>query len=377
MWRKFMLPIHKQKRIERLLRWRVCDADGDATDTVRPDRGAGAEADRSPASANGEAAERTLVRSVLNTLELDALKMLCEVIESRGDALGSCVTVPKNEYVLRSKSATPVVLFCRYFRWPEVDCQSRLRRLFVCHGASGDCHDCINPYHWSRVYSQVPESSPPPVSGTKLSSLPAERCLSGESETVVPESLTTGGTYSSCDDSQRTWCRLLYRERKRRVGPDWHARGPVQNVFYNLPHEDGVALSDVCGQHPNPEPDVRKTRPQIGAGLSLSLEPSGVWLYNRSQKPLFVSSPTLDPPEGSPASEAVHKLPPGYSVLVFSWTEYQARRRSGDAHHELRDPRTAVVSFAKGWGAAYKRRTLLECPCHLELCFTLPIDGWR
>ena len=101
-----------------------------------------------------------------------------------------------------------------------------------------------------------------------------------------------------------------------------------------------------------------------------------MWLYNRSQKPLFVSSPTLDPPEGS-ASEAVHKLPPGFSVLVFSWNEGQARRRSGDARNGPRDPCTAVVSFAKGWGAEYRRRTLLECPCHLELCFTLPVDRWR
>ena len=75
--------------------------------------------------------------------------------------------------------------------------------------------------------------------------------------------------------------------------------------------------------------------------------------------------------------EIVHKLPPGFSVLVFTWTEDQGRRRHADARDGPRDPYTAVVSFAKGWGAEYTRRTALECPCRLELCFTLPVDRWR
>ena len=149
-----MLPIHKQKLIERLVRLRACDGDSGETDEVpRKDRVA-AEAGRGPVGRD-IGPERAQVRGVLKTVEFESLKMLCEVIESRGDTLGSCVIVPKNEYVLRSKSATGVVsLFCRYYRWPEVDCPVQLRRLFVCRGASDDCHECINPYHWSRIYSQ-------------------------------------------------------------------------------------------------------------------------------------------------------------------------------------------------------------------------------
>lgn len=376
MWKKFMVPIRKIKRIERLLSLRASDGDcGETAEGQRKDRGP-----VEPARTLGRREvepERTLVRGVLDTLELDSLKMLCEVMESRGDSLGSCVTVPKNEYVLRSKSATGVLLFCRYFRWPEVDCQIRLRRLFVCQAGTDDCHDCINPYHWSRIYTH--ESPSPPVSGAKLSSRSVERRLSGESETVIPVSETTGGSYSSYDGSPRSWCQMVYLERRRRVGPQggWSARGPVQHVFYNLPHEDGVALQGVCGQNTEPEPDVLKTRPHIGAGLTLSMEPSGVWLYNRSRRPLFVSSPTLDPPDGSSA-EAVHRLPPDFSVRVFAWDEEQERKRPVNMRDGSRDPYTAVISFAKGWGGAdKKRRTVLECPCRLELCFTPPVDRWR
>ena len=64
----------------------------------------------------------------------------------------------------------------------------------------------------------------------------------------------------------------MYYERRRRVGPvgGWSVRGPVQHVFYSLPHGDGLSLEQVCSQNPQPEPDVRKTRQQIGAGEQLT-----------------------------------------------------------------------------------------------------------
>ena len=61
------------------------------------------------------------------------------------------------------------------------------------------------------------------------------------------------------------------------MGPvgGWHARSPVQHVFYSLPHEDGVSLEAVCGQNPQPQPDVLKTRAQIGAGTAQRGTPRG------------------------------------------------------------------------------------------------------
>ena len=46
----------------------------------------------------------------------------------------------------------------------------------------------------------------------------------------------------------------------------WSVREPVQHVFFSLPHEDGLSLEQVCCQNPQPESDVLKTRPHIGAG---------------------------------------------------------------------------------------------------------------
>ncbi|XP_037091723.1 mothers against decapentaplegic homolog 6-like isoform X2 [Pollicipes pollicipes] len=370
MWKKLMQPIHRQRRIQRLIRLGV--SDGVEAECAPEDSGV---------CATDSESERELVRSLLSTLHIDSLKMLCEAVESGGDSLGACVVVPKREYVLRSKCATAVVLFCRYFRWPDVDCELRLRRLLVCQCVQDDCQTCINPYHWSRVYTQ--DSPPPPVAGAKRSA-PSARHQPDGSELAEPVSVTTGGTgqygsTSSIDGAScRAWCRLFYFERRRRVGQlgGWAARGPVQHVFYSLPHGDGLALEAVVDQNPRPEPDVRQTRALIGAGLTLSLEPGGVWLYNRSRRPLFVSSPTLDPPRGSPA-EAVHKLLPGFSVLVFAWAGDERRRRPPDARDGPRDPHSVTVSFAKGWGPKYTRRSPTECPCWLELCFSPLADRAR
>lgn len=100
-----------------------------------------------------------------------------------------------------------------------------------------------------------------------------------------------------------------------------------------------------------------------------------MWLYNRSERALFVSSPTLDPPSGAPA-EAVHKLPPGYSVLVYV-PPVGRRRRPPDARDGPRDPASVTVSFVKGWGPKYTRRSPTECPCWMELCFSLPTEPPR
>ena len=50
-------------------------------------------------------------------------------------------------------------------------------------------------------------------------------------------------------------------------------------------------------------------------GVMLSLEGTSLSVYNRSEVPLFVNSPTLDPPPSS-RTFAVYKILPGYSMKV-------------------------------------------------------------
>uniref|UniRef100_A0A8C3TBQ8 Mothers against decapentaplegic homolog n=1 Tax=Chelydra serpentina TaxID=8475 RepID=A0A8C3TBQ8_CHESE len=115
---------------------------------------------------------------------------------------------------------------------------------------------------------------------------------------------------------------------------------------------------------------VRRARSKIGRGLLLSRERDGVWAYNRSEHPIFASSPTLGPPgaRGPP----VRKVLPGYSLQVFDYERAGGQagwRRPGDGPC---DPNSIRISFAKGWGPCYSRQFITACPCWLEILLTKP-----
>lgn len=59
---------------------------------------------------------------------------------------------------------------------------------------------------------------------------------------------------------------------------------------------------------------------QIRAGVTLSREPDGVWVYNRSSAPIFVHSPTLSDIDSR--SVLVYRVPPGHCLRAFDHDKY-------------------------------------------------------
>ena len=97
-----------------------------------------------------------------------------------------------------------------------------------------------------------------------------------------------------------------------------------------------------------------------------------MWLYNRSDHPVFVHSPTLDHPHPTSRTFLVHKLLPGYSLKVFDYLVskyYQSLTDGGgcEGNGGPVDPRAVRISFAKGWGPHYSRQFVTSCPCWLEI----------
>ena len=118
------------------------------------------------------------------------------------------------------------------------------------------------------------------------------------------------------------------------------------------------------------------------SGIILQRIDDQVWLFNVSQIPIFVNSPTMDdesleeshspssalPPEDSPPF-TVHKVFPGHTVKAFDFSKSkQSTRKKRSPHHQGPfDPYAVRVSFGKGWGSKYSRQDATNCPSWLEI----------
>ena len=167
---------------------------------------------------------------------------------------------------------------------------------------------------------------------------------------------------SSTTGRPPAWCNIAYWELRQRVGRLFTVFNSNVNIFQELPHGDGLCLSLLQSKDHTCD-SVRRTREKIGLGVILSREGDGVWTYNRSESPIFVSSPTLDSP--SSRTFTVKKVPPGHSIKIF---EYDCERtRILDNTDGPCDLNSFRISFAKGWGGSYSRQFIASCPCWIEV----------
>ncbi|XP_059835996.1 mothers against decapentaplegic homolog 6-like [Hypanus sabinus] len=295
-----------------------------------------------------QAGLKPVTQSLFQKLRDDQLETLARAVEGGAEERGGCVYVPGGE-----ANPWPPVLTCRLFRWPDLRSPHQLKRLCICECSPRVAEEaggvCCNPYHFSRLCE--PESPPPPYS--KLS--PSQTWNNFDDVGLSPYLPREGH-----------WCSVAYWEHRTRVGRLFAVHEPSVGVFCDLPLGSGFCLGQlhVANRHEM----VRRTRGKIGGGVLLSRERDGVWVYNRSQHPIFVSSPTL----GLPGSRAlsVHKVLPGYSVKVFDYGKSRALQRAaspGRFPDGPYDPNSIRISFAKGWGPCYSRQFITSCPCWLEI----------
>ncbi|CAN7980272.1 unnamed protein product [Ixodes pacificus] len=180
------------------------------------------------------------------------------------------------------------------------------------------------------------------------------------------------------------WCTIAYWELNERVGPLFPVRQPWLHVTFEesaappaarggVAAQDALSLLSLARSKTTPcKEAVARTRAKIGMGVTLLHERDGVWVYNRSEHGVFVTSPTLDGPQVR--NLTVFKVPPGYSLRVFDWE--RARRycrcpRVASLDGPF-DPNAVRISFVKGWGPRYSRQAVTALPCSLELLLRPP-----
>ncbi|XP_047437312.1 mothers against decapentaplegic homolog 6-like [Mugil cephalus] len=348
----------------------------------------------------------------LKRLKERSLDALVKAVETKGGIPGECVMVPSSELRLCAHQISPQYLLCKLFRWSELPLTARLKALCHCQSFSAvdSAKVCCNPYHYSRLCG--PESPPPPYSLSRsevhkpldstMSYTETASPLLSSPPHIMPRDYTDTGTSigSTASGGHRShWCSVAYWEQRTRMGRLYPAYEPSLSIFYDLPQGTGLCLgqlhanayhsrredpgghstSGLHGRHSHggnssgsssssSSSSIQQIRSKIGFGIVLSREPDGVWVYNRSQHPVFVHSPTLDPP--SARGLRVKRVMPGFSLKVFdyecsSWMAEQGLKP--ESQEGPWDPHSVRISFAKGWGPCYSRQFITSCPCWLEV----------
>ncbi|XP_075549366.1 mothers against decapentaplegic homolog 2-like isoform X4 [Dermacentor variabilis] len=321
------------------------------------------------------------------------------------------------------RKGLPHVIYCRLWRWPDLQSHHELRATDHCQYAFHLKKDevCVNPYHYQRVETPaLPPILVPRQTGDLPTELPSldDYANSVPDNTDFPSSLdvqafplteTPPPGYMSEDgettdqngaDSMDTvllsspspspevqpvtytepafWCSISYYELNTRVGETFHASQPSLTVdgFTDPSSSERFCLGLLSNVNRNSV--VEQTRKHIGRGVRLYYIGGEVFAECLSDSSIFVQSPNCNQRYGwHPAT--VCKIPPGCNLKIFNNQEFAALlttsvSRGFEAVYQLTRMCTIRMSFVKGWGAEYRRQTVTSTPCWVELHLNGPLQ---
>lgn len=374
-----------------------------------------------------EKAVKSLVKKLKKSGGIDEL----EKAISTQDVHTKCITIPSGcggrsldgRLQVSHRKGLPHVIYCRLWRWPDLQSHHELRATDNCQYAFNLKKDevCINPYHYQRVETPA---LPPILVPRQSGDLPTELPILDDYANSVPENTnfpssldvqtfplteTPPPGYMSEDgentdqngaDSMDTvllsspspspdvqpvtytepafWCSISYYELNTRVGETFHASQPSLTVdgFTDPSSSERFCLGLLSNVNRNSV--VEQTRKHIGRGVRLYYIGGEVFAECLSDSSIFVQSPNCNQRYGwHPAT--VCKIPPGCNLKIFNNQEFAALlttsvSRGFEAVYQLTRMCTIRMSFVKGWGAEYRRQTVTSTPCWVELHLNGPLQ---
>ncbi|KAG7221779.1 hypothetical protein INR49_028853 [Caranx melampygus] len=259
------------------------------------------------------------------------------------------------------RKGLPHVIYCRLWRWPDLQSHHELRAVELCEYAFHTKKDevCVNPYHYQRVetpvlppvlvprHTEIPSEFPPlddyshsipentnfpagiEPQSNYIPETPPPGYLSEDGETSdhqMTHSMDTSSpnlspnpvspTHSNLDLQPVTycepafWCSISYYELNQRVGETFHASQPSLTVdgFTDPSNSERFCLGLLSNVNRNAS--VELTRRHIGRGVRLYYIGGEVFAECLSDSAIFVQSPNCNQRYGwHPAT--VCKIPPG------------------------------------------------------------------
>ncbi|CAH3025996.1 unnamed protein product [Porites evermanni] len=376
-----------------------------------------------------EKAVKSLVKKLKKTGGLEELERAITQGSTNPGIPTKCVTIPRSldgRLQVSHRKGLPHVIYCRLWRWPDLQSHHELRPIESCDYAFSLKKDevCVNPFHYQRVETPVlppvlvprvpidraierpalpdvfrPDNTPFPISEPTNSpfQLPdtpngaggymsEDQCseLSGEHQQMQTDAcpLSPDPSLADAQPVQYTeptyWCQISYYEMNTRVGEIFNAATPSLTVdgFTDPSSADRFCLGLLSNINRNPQ--VELTRKHIGKGVRLYYIGGEVFAECLSDSSIFVQSPNCNQRYGwHPAT--VCKIPPGCNLKIFNNQEFaqllsQSVNQGFEAVYALTRMCTIRMSFVKGWGAEYRRQTVTSTPCWIELHLNGPLQ---
>ncbi|XP_052833359.1 mothers against decapentaplegic homolog 3 [Octopus bimaculoides] len=321
-----------------------------------------------------EKAVKSLVKKLKKCGGIDELEKAITTQESNT----KCITIASSldgRLQVSHRKGHPHVIYCRLWRWPDLQNHQELRAVENCEYAYHLKREevCVNPYHYTRVEAPVlppvlvPRHQPneiparenfPPLTDY-ATTVPNTDFPAGVDENTfnIPETPPPGYISEDGDttdnqgmdgvdlspsppiDAQPVtyrepdfWCSIAYYELNTRVGETFHASQPSLTVdgFTDPSNSERFCLGLLSNI--NRTQQVEMTRRHIGCNLKI---------FNNQEFAAML----------------------GQSVNQGFESVYQLTRMC-----------TIRMSFVKGWGAEYRRQTVTSTPCWIEIHLNGPLQ---
>ncbi|KAM6120427.1 mothers against decapentaplegic homolog 1 isoform 3-T3 [Aegotheles albertisi] len=309
----------------------------------------------------------------------------------------NCVTIPRSldgRLQVSHRKGLPHVIYCRVWRWPDLQSHHELKPLECCEFPFGSKQKevCINPYHYKRVESPVlpPVLVPRHSEYNPQHSLLAQFRNLGQNEPHMPHNATFPDSFqqpnshpfphspnssypNSPGSSSSTY---PHSPASSDPGSPFQMPADTPPPAY-LPPEDQMTHDtsqpmDTNMMAPAIPPDIHR------GGVHLYYVGGEVYAECLSDSSIFVQSRNCNYHHGFHPT-TVCKIPSGCSLKIFNNQEFaqllaQSVNHGFETVYELTKMCTLRMSFVKGWGAEYHRQDVTSTPCWIEIHLHGPLQ---
>ncbi|KTF73987.1 hypothetical protein cypCar_00043846 [Cyprinus carpio] len=297
----------------------------------------------------------------------------------------NCVTIPRSldgRLQVSHRKGLPHVIYCRVWRWPDLQSHHELKALECCEFPFGSKQKdvCINPYHYKRVDSPEtppPAYMPPEEPMTQDCPQPMDTNLLGQN---LPLELNNQPDVQPVAYAEPIhWCSIVYYELNNRVGEAFQASSTSVLVDgFTDPSNNRNRFCLGLLSNVNRNSTIENTRRHIGKGVHLYYVGGEVYAECLSDSSIFVQSRNCNYHHGFHPT-TVCKIPSRCSLKIFNNQEFaellaQSVNHGFEAVYELTKMCTIRMSFVKGWGAEYHRQDVTSTPCWIEIHLHGPLQ---